>query len=67
MTVERKQLLTRGRIPDFHGPVLTAGGKVVIIALMFTGRIAPLVLAVHLAKPAAVVLVRQPREELALG
>ncbi len=48
-------------------PLLTAGGKVVIIALMFTGRIAPLVLAVHLARPAAVVLVRQPREELALG
>ena len=48
-------------------PLLTAGGKVVIIALMFTGRIAPLVLAVYLARPANTPLVRQPREELALG
>jgi trk system potassium uptake protein TrkH len=48
-------------------PLLTAGGKVVIIALMFTGRIAPLVLAVYLARPANALLVRQPREELALG
>jgi len=48
-------------------PLLTAGGKVIIIALMFTGRIAPLVLAVYLARPANALLVRQPREELALG
>jgi trk system potassium uptake protein len=48
-------------------PLLTAGGKVVIIGLMFTGRIAPLVLAVYLARPANALLVRQPREELALG
>jgi trk system potassium uptake protein len=48
-------------------PLLTAGGKIVIIALMFTGRIAPLVLAVYLARPANALLVRQPREELALG
>jgi trk system potassium uptake protein TrkH len=48
-------------------PLLTAGGKVVIIALMFTGRIAPLVLAVYLARPANPLLVRHPREELALG
>jgi trk system potassium uptake protein TrkH len=48
-------------------PLLTAGGKIVIIALMFTGRIAPLVLAVYLSRPANSLLVRQPREELALG
>lgn len=48
-------------------PLLTAGGKVVIIGLMFTGRIAPLVLAVYLARPASPLLVRQPREELSLG
>jgi trk system potassium uptake protein TrkH len=48
-------------------PLLTAGGKLVIIVLMFTGRIAPLVLAVYLARPANPLLVRQPREELALG
>jgi trk system potassium uptake protein TrkH len=48
-------------------PLLTAAGKFVIIALMFTGRIAPLVLAVYLARPANPLLVRHPREELALG
>ena len=48
-------------------PLLTAAGKIVIITLMFTGRIAPLVLAVYLARPANPLLVRQPREELALG
>ncbi len=48
-------------------PLLTGGGKIVIIALMFTGRIAPLVLAVYLARPASALLVRHPREELALG
>ncbi len=48
-------------------PLLTAGGKVVIIALMFTGRIAPLVLAVYLARPMNALLVRHPREELTLG
>ena len=48
-------------------PLLTSAGKFVIIALMFTGRIAPLVLAVYLARPANPLLVRHPREELALG
>ena len=47
--------------------LLTAAGKVVIIALMFTGRIAPLMLAVYLARPANPLRVRHPREELALG
>ena len=48
-------------------PLLTTGGKVVIIGLMFTGRIAPLMLAVYLARPANPLLVRHPREDLALG
>lgn len=48
-------------------PLLTTGGKVVIIGLMFVGRIAPLMLSVYLARPANPLLVRQPREELALG
>lgn len=48
-------------------PLLTQGGKAVIIGLMFTGRIAPLILAVYLARPANPLRVRQPREELALG
>lgn len=48
-------------------PLLTAGGKAVIITLMFAGRIAPLMLAVYLARPANPLLVRHPREQLALG
>lgn len=48
-------------------PLLTIGGKLVIIALMFTGRIAPLLLALYLARPANPLRVRHPREELALG
>ena len=48
-------------------PLLSDGGKLVIIGLMFTGRIAPLVLAVYLARPVNALLIRQPREELALG
>lgn len=48
-------------------PLLTAAGKVVIMALMFVGRIAPLVLGVYLARPANPLLVRHPREELSLG
>lgn len=47
--------------------LLTGGGKIVIIALMFTGRIAPLVLAVYLARPANPLRLRHPREELTLG
>ena len=48
-------------------PLLTAGGKIIILLLMFIGRIAPLVLGVYLARPANPLLVRQPREELSLG
>lgn len=48
-------------------PLLTTAGKFAIIALMFTGRIAPLVLAVYLAPSGQPPLVRQPHGELALG
>jgi trk system potassium uptake protein len=48
-------------------PLLTGAGKAVIIGLMYTGRIAPLVLAVYLARPANPLLVRYSKEELALG
>lgn len=48
-------------------PLLTAAGKLVIITLMFAGRIAPLILGVYLARPANPLLVRHPREELSLG
>ena len=47
--------------------LLTTPGKLVIISLMFTGRIAPLVLAVYLARPANPLLVRHAQEELSLG
>lgn len=48
-------------------PLLTSGGKLVIVALMFTGRIGPLVLSVYLARPRNPALVRNAEEELALG
>ncbi len=48
-------------------PSLTPLGKLVVIALMFTGRVGPLVMAVYLARPTNPLHVRYPREELALG
>ena len=48
-------------------PLLTAGGKLVIIALMFVGRVGPLMLAVHLTRPTVQWRVRYPTEELSLG
>jgi trk system potassium uptake protein TrkH len=48
-------------------PLLTSLGKWVIIALMFTGRVAPLVLSIYLARPSYPWHVRQPREDLSLG
>lgn len=48
-------------------PLLTGWGKLVIIALMFTGRVAPLVLSMYLARPANPLLIRHPKEEVALG
>jgi trk system potassium uptake protein TrkH len=48
-------------------PLLTPLGKLVIIALLFTGRVGPLVLAVYLARPKNPLHVRYPAEELALG
>ena len=46
---------------------LTGMGGMVIITFMFIGRIALLLLAVYLARPANRTLVHHPREELALG
>jgi trk system potassium uptake protein TrkH len=48
-------------------PLLTAGGKLVLMALMFTGRVAPLMLAVYLARPVRRWHIRHPEEEVALG
>lgn len=48
-------------------PLLTSAGKLVIVALMFTGRVAPLVLAIYLARPRYGWHVRPPAEEVGLG
>lgn len=48
-------------------PLLTPLGKLIIIALMFTGRVAPLVLSIYLARPSYPWHVRPPREEVGLG
>jgi len=48
-------------------PLLTMTGKCIIIALMFVGRVGPLVLSVYLARPANLQHVRFPKEELSLG
>ena len=48
-------------------PLLTAGGKLIVVALMFGGRVGPLMLALHLARPPAYSGVRYPPETLTLG
>ncbi len=46
---------------------LTAPGKVVVMGLMFVGRVGPLMVALHLSRPLAVWRVRHPEEQLSLG
>lgn len=48
-------------------PLLTDPGKLVIVALMFAGRIGPLMLALYLSRPPTPRKVRPPAEEIALG
>lgn len=48
-------------------PLLTAPGKVIIMALMFIGRVAPLMLSIYLARPTHPWHVRGPEEEVGLG
>jgi trk system potassium uptake protein TrkH len=48
-------------------PLLTGPGKVVIIVLMFTGRVAPLMLSIYLARPRYPWHLRMPSEEVGLG
>ncbi len=48
-------------------PLLTAPGKIVIIGLMFVGRVAPLVVGLFLARPPAYSGVRYPPETLTFG
>jgi trk system potassium uptake protein TrkH len=47
--------------------LLTVGGKLVIMTLMFLGRVGPLVLAVYLARPVRPWHVRFPEEEVSIG
>ncbi|MDD3179286.1 MAG: potassium transporter TrkG [Opitutaceae bacterium] len=47
--------------------LLTISGKLVVIALIFTGRVGPLMLAVYLARPVKPWHVRYPEEDVALG
>ncbi len=48
-------------------PLLTGGGKLIVIVLMFAGRVGPLILALFLARPPAFSGVRYPPETLTLG
>ncbi|MBK8478839.1 MAG: potassium transporter TrkH [Opitutaceae bacterium] len=48
-------------------PLLTAAGKLIVIVLMFAGRVGPLILALYLARPPAFSGVRYPPETLTLG
>jgi trk system potassium uptake protein TrkH len=48
-------------------PLLSPLGKLVVMALMFTGRVAPLVMTLYLARPRYVRHVRYPSEEIGLG
>ncbi len=48
-------------------PLLTPAGKMVVMALMFAGRVGPLMLAVYLARPVKKWHVRYPEEQVALG
>ncbi|MGH7976664.1 MAG: TrkH family potassium uptake protein [Limisphaerales bacterium] len=48
-------------------PLLTAFGKLIIMLLMFTGRVMPLMLSIYLARPTHPWHVRRPSEEVGLG
>jgi len=47
--------------------LLTTSGKVIIMLLMFLGRVGPLVLAVYLARPVHPWHIRYPEEDVSLG
>jgi trk system potassium uptake protein TrkH len=48
-------------------PLLTGLGKLIIILLMFTGRVAPLMLSIYLARATHPWHIRMPSEEVGLG
>jgi trk system potassium uptake protein TrkH len=57
---------TVGLSADITG-LLSPPGKLVVMALMFAGRVGPLMLAVYLARPIRPWHIRHPEEEVALG
>lgn len=48
-------------------PLLTSAGKLVVVMLMYAGRVGPLVLALYLSRPVSPWRIRPPLEDLALG
>lgn len=48
-------------------PLLTVSGKIIIMLLMFIGRVMPLMLSIYLARPALPWHIRGPVEEVGLG
>jgi trk system potassium uptake protein TrkH len=48
-------------------PALTVSGKLIVIALMFVGRVGPLMLAMYLSGGTTPWRVRYPSEEVSLG
>ncbi len=48
-------------------PLLTTTGKLIIMALMFAGRLGPLCLAMHLAQPARPARILYPEEQVSVG
>jgi len=48
-------------------PLLTALGKIIIMLLMFTGRVMPLMLSIYLARATYPWHIRTPSEEVGLG
>ncbi|HTX21195.1 MAG TPA: potassium transporter TrkG [Candidatus Aquilonibacter sp.] len=48
-------------------PLLTPLGKIIIMLLMFTGRVMPLMLSIYLARPTYPWHIRTPSEEVGLG
>jgi trk/ktr system potassium uptake protein len=48
-------------------PLLTPFGKLIIMSLMFTGRVMPLMLSIYLARPTYPWHIRRPSEEVGLG
>jgi len=48
-------------------PLMTSGGKLVLVAMMYVGRILTLTLAVYLLRPWEKSYVKYPEEQISLG